>query len=72
MNEKDLEKLLEKTNLVSALVFINPETHAVIIHLDGFEDLEHGRKFTDNMFKKSGIILRKAVSLFFNLISICG
>ena len=37
------------------MVFINPDTHAVIIHLDGFEDLEHGRKFTDEMFKKSGI-----------------
>tara|TARA_E500000318_G_scaffold106925_1_gene115486 strand:+ start:799 stop:1011 length:213 start_codon:yes stop_codon:yes gene_type:complete len=55
MSEKDLKKLLKNTNLVSALVFINPDTHAVIIHLDGFEDLEHGRKFTDEMFKKSGI-----------------
>jgi hypothetical protein len=55
MNEKDLKKLLEKSELITALVFLNSETKAVIIHLEGFETLEHGRSFTSKMFEKSGL-----------------
>ena len=55
MDEERLKKLLEKSQLVTAMVFINTENNSVIIHLDGFETMEHGRSFTTNMFEKSGI-----------------
>lgn len=45
----------EEDQLITALLFVNEDTNSLVIHFNGFEDIEHIEKFTKKILKKIGI-----------------
>ena len=46
------------------MVFIAEESNGLVIHLNGFEDLEHANKFVNKLMKNSGIDYTSVKDLF--------
>ena len=42
-------------SLITAMVFVAEETNGLVIHLNGFQDLDHANKFVNKLMKNSGI-----------------
>ena len=51
-------------SLITAMVFIAEESNGLVIHLNGFEDLEHANKFVNKLMKNSGIDYTSVKDLF--------
>ena len=51
-------------SLITAMVFIAEESNGLVIHLNGFEDLEHANKFVNKLMKNSGIDYTTVKDLF--------
>ncbi len=41
--------------LITAMVMIAEDTNGLIIHFNGFEDIDHANKFCKKLMKNSGI-----------------
>ncbi len=50
--------------LITAMVFVAEESNGLVIHLNGFEDLEHANKFVNKLMKNSGIDYTSVKDLF--------
>tara|TARA_B100000676_G_C17546948_1_gene565391 strand:- start:157 stop:345 length:189 start_codon:yes stop_codon:yes gene_type:complete len=50
--------------LITAMVFVAEETNGLVIHLNGFEDLDHANKFVNKLMKNSGIEYTSIKDLF--------
>jgi len=51
-------------SLITAMVFVAEESNGLVIHLNGFEDLEHANKFVNKLMKNSGIDYTSVKDLF--------
>ena len=51
-------------SLITAMVFIAEESNGLVIHLNGFEDLDHANKFVNKLMKNSGIDYTSVKDLF--------
>ena len=51
-------------SLITAMVFVAEESNGLVIHLNGFEDLEHANKFVNKLMKNSGIDYTSIKDLF--------
>nr|BAR34706.1 hypothetical protein [uncultured Mediterranean phage uvMED] len=50
--------------LITAMVFITEDTNQLVIHLNGFEDVEQANKFANKLMKNSGIEYTSIKDLF--------
>ena len=46
------------------MVMISEDTNGLIIHINGFEDIEHANKFVNKLMKNSGIEYKSIKDLF--------
>ena len=51
-------------SLITAMVFVAEESNGLVIHLNGFEDLDHANKFVNKLMKNSGIDYTSVKDLF--------
>tara|TARA_Y100001937_G_scaffold15647_1_gene21416 strand:+ start:69 stop:263 length:195 start_codon:yes stop_codon:yes gene_type:complete len=51
-------------SLITAMVFIAEDSNGLVIHLNGFEDLDHANKFVNKLMKNSGIDYTSVKDLF--------
>ena len=51
-------------SLITAMVMISEDTNGLIIHINGFEDIEHANKFVNKLMKNSGIEYKSIKDLF--------
>ena len=50
--------------LITALVFVQPESNSMVIHFNGFESEEHSKAFASKLMKKAGIDYHPTDDLF--------
>ena len=51
-------------SLITAMVFVAEESNGLVIHINGFEDLDHANKFVNKLMKNSGIEYTSIKDLF--------
>jgi len=51
-------------SLITAMVFVAEDSNGLVIHLNGFEDLDHANKFVNKLMKNSGIDYTSVKDLF--------
>ncbi len=51
-------------SLITAMVFIAEDSNGLVIHLNGFADLDHANKFVNKLMKNSGIDYTSVKDLF--------
>ena len=51
-------------SLITAMVFIAEDSNGLVIHLNGFADLDHANKFVNKLMKNSGIEYTSIKDLF--------
>ena len=56
--------MIYTNKLITAMVFVAEETNGLVIHLNGFEDLDHANKFVNKLMKNSGIDYTSVKDLF--------
>ena len=56
--------MIYTNKLITAMVFVAEETNGLVIHLNGFEDLDHANKFVSKLMKNSGIEYTSIKDLF--------
>tara|TARA_Y100001951_G_C11263101_1_gene253772 strand:+ start:556 stop:744 length:189 start_codon:yes stop_codon:yes gene_type:complete len=56
--------MIYTNKLITAMVFVAEETNGLVIHLNGFEDLDHANKFVNKLMKNSGIEYTSIKDLF--------
>ena len=59
-----MEKYTDR--LITAMVLIAEDTNGLIIHFNGFEDIDHANKFCKKLMKNSGIEY-KSIKYIFDL-----
>ena len=50
--------------LITALVFVQPESNSMVVHFNGFESEEHSKAFASKLMKKAGIDYHPTDDLF--------
>ena len=51
-------------SLITAMVFVAEDSNGLVIHLNGFADLDHANKFVNKLMKNSGIDYTSVKDLF--------
>ena len=57
-----MEKYTDR--LITAMVLIAEDTNGLIIHFNGFEDINHANKFCKKLMKNSGIEYKSIKDIF--------
>ena len=50
--------------VITALVFLQPESNSMVVHFNGFESEEHSKAFASKLMKKAGIDYHTTDDLF--------